>query len=278
MPKISELLLCSDIDGTALRHSQGIPPQNIEAVRRFTALGGHFTFATGRVPEMAQKAAPFFAVNAPLILSNGALICEPGSLRVLEEHKITEGVHEAARELIRRFDRRAAVIIADGDFYCPVSCSPESARIARTHPMVRIDPCPVEQAPESCHKFLILAEKGEDIPAIRAEAEDFSDRFGVTVSGDRLVELNPKDIDKGRGMLSVARMLGIRPENTIAIGDNENDFELLQAAGFSAAPGDASPEVRGNVDQVLCPCMDGALAMLIDALIARCEGEGALGG
>ena len=274
MPTISDLLLCSDIDGTALRLSQGIPPQNIEAVRRFTALGGHFTFATGRVPEMAQKAVPFFAVNAPLILSNGAMICEPGSLRVLEEHKITEGVHEAARELIRRFDGRAAVIIADGDFYCPVSQSPESARISKTHPMVRVAPCPVEESPESCHKFLILAEKPEHTAAIRAEVEDFSDRFGVVVSGERLVELIPKGIDKGQGMLSVARMLGIRPENTVAIGDNENDRELLQAAGFSAAPGDAGPAVRSRVDLVLCPCMDGALAMLIDELIARYAGEG----
>ena len=70
---------------------------------------------------------------------------------------------------------------------------------------------------------------------------------------------------------SMAETLGIRMENTVAIGDNENDFELLQAAAFSAAPADAAPAVRARVNRVLCCCMDGALGMLIDELIERCE-------
>lgn len=271
MPKLSELLLCSDIDGTALRLSEGIPPQNIEAVRRFTALGGHFTFATGRVPAMAREAAAHFCVNAPLIVANGAMLCEPGSLKVIEEHKITDGVYEAARELIELFDGRAAVIIADGDFYCPVSASEKSRQIAYTHPMVHTAPCKIEDAPESCHKFLILAEEKGQTAGLRQEMEIFSGRFGVVVSGDRLVELIPQGVDKGRGLRRVAGMLGICPENTAAIGDNENDLELLQAAAFSAAPSDASLAVRARVDRVLCSCMDGALAMLIDELIKRCE-------
>ncbi|MCI8442705.1 MAG: HAD-IIB family hydrolase [Provencibacterium sp.] len=271
MPKLSELLLCSDIDGTALRRSEGVPPRNIEAVRRFTSLGGRFTFATGRVPYMVREAAEHFAINAPIIAANGAMLCEPGSLRVLEEHKITQGVHEAARELVALFDGRAAVIIDDGDFYCPVSASEKSRQIAYTHPMVHTDPCKIEEAPNSCHKILILAENPEQTAGLREEMEIFSGRFGVVVSGERLVELIPQEVDKGRGLLAVARRLGIRMENTVAIGDNENDFELLQAAAFSAAPADAAPAVRARVNRVLCCCMDGALGMLIDELIERCE-------
>lgn len=271
MPKLSELLLCSDIDGTALRMSEGIPPQNIEAVRRFTRLGGHFTFATGRVPSMARQAAGHFTINAPLIVANGAMLCEPGSLWVIEEHKITGNVHKTARALVRRFDGRAAVIIADGDFYCPVAPSERSMRIAATHPMIHTGPCRIEDAPKSCHKFLILAEDKSQTAQLRQEVSDFEDSFGVAVSGDRLVELIPQGVDKGKGLLALMKLTGIRPENTAAIGDNENDLELLQAAAFSAAPADAAPAVRARVDRVLCSCMDGALAMFIDELIKRYE-------
>lgn len=271
MPKISEMLLCSDIDGTALRASEGIPPQNIEAVQRFVSLGGHFTFATGRVTKAAEPVIKKFSVNAPLIIANGAMICEAGSMRVLEEHKMSEKIHETAEELVRRFDGRAAVIIADGSCYCPVAPSKESIRLARTHLLVHMDCCKIESAPSSCHKILLLAADRQQAEQIRKETADLEKSFGVVVSGSRLVELIPPDVDKGRGMRTVAGMLGIAPENTAAIGDNENDLPLLLGAAFSAAPADAAPEVCTQVGRVVCGCMEGALAMFIEELIALCK-------
>lgn len=271
MRRISDMLLCSDIDGTALRASKGIPPQNIEAAQRFVDLGGRFTFATGRVIEAAEPVVREFPVNAPIIIANGAMICEAGSMRVLEEHKITEKTHETAEELVRRFDGRAAVIIADGGFYCPVAPSKENIRLARTHSLVHMDYCKIESAPESCHKILLLTTDGQQAKQIRKETVDMEGRFGVVVSGRRLVELIPPDVDKGRGMRTVAGMLNIHPEDTAAIGDNENDLSMLLGASLSAAPADAVPEVCAHVGRVVCNCMEGELAMFIEELISLCK-------
>ncbi|MCI8624239.1 MAG: HAD family phosphatase [Provencibacterium sp.] len=267
MPGLQDLLLCSDIDGTTLRAPEGIPPRNIEAVRRFTELGGHFTFATGRVPYMAGLVAEHFPVNAPLITINGALICEPGSMRVLEERSIREGVHETARALVERYDGEAGVIVVKGDLYCPVAPSEESMRLSRGNQMVRTGPWRIADVPAACHKILIMAASEEAAVRIREEAACYEGCFGVVSSGDRLIELIPPDADKGQGLRTVARRLGIRPVNTAAMGDSENDLDLLRAAALSAAPEDAAPAVRACADRIFCRCMDGALAMFIDELI-----------
>lgn len=43
---------------------------------------------------------------------------------------------------------------------------------------------------------------------------------------------------------------GLKPENVAFIGDDMNDFELLQLVGLSAAPGDAMPDIKEIVDYV----------------------------
>jgi len=45
-------------------------------------------------------------------------------------------------------------------------------------------------------------------------------------------------------MLSLAALLGIKKEETIAVGDNYNDLSMLEAAGLSIAAGNAVDGVK----------------------------------
>lgn len=48
------LYLFSDVDGTLITDDGIIPDKNFEAIRRFTAEGGRFSLATGRVLEIGR--------------------------------------------------------------------------------------------------------------------------------------------------------------------------------------------------------------------------------
>src|SRR5215831_3616840 len=50
---------------------------------------------------------------------------------------------------------------------------------------------------------------------------------------------------------ALCRRWKIDPSQTAAIGDDEPDVPLLQAAGFSACPADSTPEARKAADKVL---------------------------
>lgn len=56
--------------------------------------------------------------------------------------------------------------------------------------------------------------------------------------------------DKRAGFPEVCAQLGVAPECAAYMGDDLVDLPALRAAGFSAAPADARPEVREAVDYV----------------------------
>jgi 3-deoxy-D-manno-octulosonate 8-phosphate phosphatase (KDO 8-P phosphatase) len=62
----------------------------------------------------------------------------------------------------------------------------------------------------------------------------------------------------------------LRPEETAALGDDELDVPLLEAAGFSACPSDAAPQARKAAKRVLkCAGGRGAAREFIEAVLRR---------
>ena len=51
-------------------------------------------------------------------------------------------------------------------------------------------------------------------------------------------------------MLKLAEMLGIKPEETIAIGDNSNDLQMIEAAGVGVAVRNANEQVLSKADYI----------------------------
>ena len=68
---LSDILIVTDVDGTLLRAEQGISAQNLEAIKRFTEKGGHFTVSTGRAIDVAMELLKDIPINVPSIHING---------------------------------------------------------------------------------------------------------------------------------------------------------------------------------------------------------------
>ena len=82
-----------------------------------------------------------------------------------------------------------------------------------------------------------LLEKGSPIPGIV-----------FLRTGDGIIELNSIHASKGNALCTLCKKLGISMENVLAIGDNENDISMLQAAGTAVAMANATPEVKACAD------------------------------
>ncbi len=65
------------------------------------------------------------------------------------------------------------------------------------------------------------------------------------------VHIKDKRIDKGTGLKKVVELLGWSTEDVIAIGDSENDVELLQTAGLGIAVGNADQKLKTAADFVM---------------------------
>ena len=64
---------------------------------------------------------------------------------------------------------------------------------------------------------------------------------------------------KASGIEQVTEHLGIARRDTLAIGDSDNDLEMLRHAGVGIAMGNARQHVREAADEVTSPPEEGGV-------------------
>lgn len=74
--------------------------------------------------------------------------------------------------------------------------------------------------------------------------ERFQDRCTVVTGGNIWLDFMPKGVNKATALEKVLAYLGIDRKECMAIGDNDNDREMLASAGFPVAMKSAKKEIR----------------------------------
>ena len=77
----------------------------------------------------------------------------------------------------------------------------------------------------------------------------------VYSSRKRLIEFVPKECSKAEALKKVCKIVGVDKSRTVAIGDGENDIDMLKFAALSIAPENASDEVKREAD-IVCESVD----------------------
>jgi Cof subfamily protein (haloacid dehalogenase superfamily) len=93
--------------------------------------------------------------------------------------------------------------------------------------------------------------------------EKYKDRLKITISGDMWMDAMVPGVSKGWAINLLQESLFITPRETMAFGDQLNDLEMLDAAYYSFAVGNARPEVKAaaRFQADLCE-RDGVLKIL----------------
>ncbi len=64
------------------------------------------------------------------------------------------------------------------------------------------------------------------------------------------IHITDPNVNKGSSLVRVAKDLGVKPHEILAIGDSENDIEFLSAAGVKATVSNADNELKDISDYV----------------------------
>ena len=269
-------LIVSDIDGTfkwwepGLRPGEiGISPRNIEALSRFRAEGGRFTFATGRISGSLEQVVPGFReyVNAPVIGCNGAYIYDPETesfpvIRPVDSLYVLRGlsrIHELYPQLtmwIHTVGQRIPLFAHRPDFTLDGWCKAMVSAWTCGEPANHSDPLE------------------EDVGALNEARGVLEALYGDTVafskSCPQLLELLDPEATKGKMIAPLKEVLscrGFETDTVYAVGDYENDLELLSYADVKACPDNAIDAVKEKCGVHLVKCSDGAIGDLIDKIM-----------
>jgi Cof subfamily protein (haloacid dehalogenase superfamily) len=95
----------------------------------------------------------------------------------------------------------------------------------------------------------------------------------VTSSDEKNIEIMSSGVSKGDALSFVSRHSGIPMERIMAIGDNLNDMEMIQCAGFGVAMGNAIPELKEKAAWVTSSNDDDGLALAIEKILCGMTGN-----
>lgn len=272
MKKFEHILLASDIDGTIAWEHQFVNPRNIEKIQYFTENGGHFAFSSGRNHKDILRVAPGLETlpNMPCILCNGSYLYDIVSGEILNPQylntaKTIKLIHEI-REHFPAVGFRATY--PEGFLVC----RDDATILHQIKDWGLGDLATICDLSEFEKHPLFKAVCVADLETLSSLTEyirrHYNGIFTLTRSSAAMVELQPLGISKSYQF----RYLKERyPGSTLwAIGDYDNDLDMLCHADVSACPANASDEVKAIPGIIhVCHCRDGALAELIDIIEKR---------
>jgi len=83
-----------------------------------------------------------------------------------------------------------------------------------------------------------------------AAAERIVDRGIELVDSGYAIHLKSRNVNKGTGLHRISDLMNIDIRNVAAIGDSGNDIQMVTAAGFGIAVGNAHPSLKSAADLV----------------------------
>lgn len=256
-------LFITDLDGTLLESAKDVASDNIKAIQLAAANGVTVTIATGRMYKAALPVAKALGVNVPIITYNGALIKSAAGEILASDYLMPEVVNEVitycqARNWYLQLYSNDELYFASYDDYAK---GYEQAQAVKGH-FVGWDGLRAHKT-NVCKLLSITGDVMKTNARVAALNEHFAGKLQAMRSNAHYVEIVQNGVSKAAGVKKLANILGVAIEDTMAIGDGDNDLPMLKAAGHSVAMGNAVPAVKAACEYETGTCSDNGLAQAI---------------
>ncbi|MGB6973287.1 MAG: HAD-IIB family hydrolase [Terracidiphilus sp.] len=252
-------LMAIDVDGTLLAaFAQTISRRNAQALKAAQDAGITVAIATGRRQAYTAPLLEGLGLRAetPLITSNGAVTRTLGGEHLDRSHLAAAaargicGLLRSFGTVVFTFDRegRGELVLEDmeqahGRIALWVEANRGAIEVVKPLENALQDgEDPIQGMVAGGVRPMQLAEAALKASAWAAECECVRTEYGERDLS--ILDLLPPGVSKGWALRRLAARLGIDRRETMAIGDNWNDENMLSWAGQAVLMGNASRELR----------------------------------
>ena len=230
-------LIVTDLDGTLLRSDKSVSARTIEAFKRCKEKGILIGFASSRAASAMTRFID--AINPDFLIASGGATVSVGG-NIIHESFISEESVKKILSMSLGFTGGTGQIsldCADG-YYCNfIPTDPDRGACAKYSDF--------KDFGIPCYKITAVLEKDEWVSQILEECKDC---FYVGYTGETWRKFASKGAEKGTALKILCEHLGIDISDTVAFGDDWNDFEMLSAAGIGIAMENAITDVKNIAD------------------------------
>ncbi len=261
-------LIVLDLDGTLLMGNGRIHPDNIQPIRQAIAQGIPVILATGKTRASALELIETLGLATPGVFNQGMIICDAdGTVRRL----VTLATVVAAAVLDFAAGRNLPVnaYSPDGlwttadDQYRHLLHSKYREPLPAFSPDLR-----QKLANIRFTKLLISDEAHND--ETRADLErHVAGQAQVVQAVPEYIEVLPLGVSKGEAVRWLLNEMAVDPAVVMAVGDGENDLEMLRMVGLGVAMGNAHDSVKAAADFVVGSNETAGVAEAIERFVTR---------
>ena len=251
-------LVALDIDGTLLDSHGNLPAENGRAIEESVQRGVKVILVSGRRWSMARQVSAALGLTFPVVAHNGALIRSPIDSRRLASCFLNPGL--AAEILAYSQDHFSYLVLhRDQDLNGQTVIHPACRQNLLMQGYLGQFPEAVMET-ESLLPWadtdLIQIMFGGELPAIleieeMLQTNALVERVKLTKTyyphkNLGIIDLLDKDCSKRTALEFLAGYYGVSRDETLAIGDNHNDLEMLTYAGIGVVVSNCVAELKGR--------------------------------
>lgn len=240
MGKFSGCYIASDLDGTLLDSRQQVSDGNRKAIEYFIENGGNFSIATGRSRMAARTLFGVIPMNAPAVLSNGAVIFDIAREKTMFADVLSPEARDMATRVLERFPKVGLEIITLNKKYCVNRGFAIEAHMDFVHTTCD-DILSPDEISDPWTKFLLVDLPDKLTAPTNWLLREYGDKYEMCFSGPTLFEFQTKGVTKGTGVMHVAELL--KAEKVFTAGDQQNDLPMMTVC-TAFAPENAIDEVK----------------------------------
>ena len=263
MGKFEGILFCTDLDGTLLRSDKSVSRENLEAIEYFKSEGGRFTFVTGRMPFYVGDIFCVVHPNAPIGCVNGGGIYDFDSSRYVWCEELARG----AFDLVDAVDAEIPGMGIQISTFHHAYFSRDNSAMQHFREVTNLPNLSTHWYDVDEPVAKVIFGDTDESRLVRVmeilAAHPLAKDYGFIRSERTLYEILPKGINKGSCLYGIAEAVGTDIAHTVAIGDYDNDIEMIRKAGVGVAVANARESVKAVADYVTVSNEEHAIARVI---------------
>jgi Cof subfamily protein (haloacid dehalogenase superfamily) len=270
-------MIAMDMDGTLLTTDKVVSRRNKEILKKAADMGIKLVVCTGRIFTSAWVYADLIGTEAPIIASNGAYIREKDRDEVIYMKTLPKEDIFKVVKIVKDYGFYPHLFSSDTIFTEKIIFtskmydkqneslpSQKKVKIVITDDLEKT----IEENYQIILKIVIVSEMDEieKLNKLRNEIASKIDA-SIVASAANNFEIMSKGISKGNSVKMLGDIYGISPEETICIGDNENDISMIEYAGFGVAMGNATDGLKAAADNVTDTNDNDGVAKAIEKIV-----------
>ena len=238
-------LIVSDFDGTLAGTDLRLPEYARNFAGKLKDRGILFTVSTGRSFSFIEDYIDFLGIKAPVIVSNGAVIRRKD--RCFVKKQFDPKIFSAVLEAGDRLDLAVSVTAEGLDYINKRNewFSREENRTRKAYLLLSDS-----EGPGQVEKISIVdpsfSGKIDEIERMCSKIPGYT----YVRYGNQGFDIISENVNKASAVKELAAVLEIEKDNILAVGDSENDVEMLSYAGIGAVVGNAVAAVRKYADYI----------------------------